>query len=147
VVPAGGGGLLSGIGAALEKSAHRPRLIAVQSEASAFLHALYHTGSQDKVVELTSLADGLSGAIEPGSVTIPLARQVIDEFLLVSEAHIAQAIAYSWRHYQQRIEGSAAVGLAAVLSGQIRSRPLVLIITGGNIQPEVFDKIIGTEIS
>jgi threonine dehydratase len=131
------------MGAALEKTADRPRLIAVQSEASAFLHALYHTRSQDKVVELPSLADGLAGPVEPGSVTIPLTRQVVDEFLLVSEQQIAHAIAYAWKHYQQRIEGSAAVALAAVLNGQVSSRPAVIIITGGNIQPEVFDKIIG----
>ena len=144
IIPAGGGGLVSGVGTALEKTANRPRLVAVQSEASAFLHALYHTGSQDKIVELPSLADGLAGPVEPGSVTVPLTRQVVDEFLLVSEEQIAQAIAYAWNHYQQRIEGSAAVALAAVLSGQVSSRPLVILITGGNIQSEVFDKIIGT---
>jgi threonine dehydratase len=143
IVPAGGGGLVCGIGAALENSPDRPRLIAVQSEASAFLHSLYHTGSQDQVVELPSLADGLAGPVESGSVTIPLTRQNVDEFYLVSEEQIAQAIAYAWIHYHQRIEGSAAVALAAVLSGQVPSRPAVIIITGGNIQPEVFDKIIG----
>jgi threonine dehydratase len=76
-------------------------------------------------------------------VTIPLTRQNVDEFYLVSEEQIAQAIAYAWIHYHQRIEGSAAVALAAVLSGQVPARPAVIIITGGNIQPEVFDKIIG----
>jgi threonine dehydratase len=142
IIPAGGGGLVSGIGAALEKESHRPHLVAVQSEASAFLHALYHTGSQDQIIELPSLADGLSGPVEPGSVTIPLVRKVIDEFLLVREEHIAQAIAYAWIHYQQRIEGSAAVALAAILTGQVSARPAVILLTGGNIQPEVFDKII-----
>lgn len=142
VVPAGGGGLVSGIGAALEQSHHRPRLVAVQSEASAFLHSLYHTGTQEQIIELPSLADGLSGPVEAGSVTIPLTRRFVGDFLLVSEEQISHAIAYSWNHYQQRIEGSAAVTLAAVLNGQLTPRPLVIIITGGNIQPEVFDKII-----
>jgi threonine dehydratase len=142
IIPAGGGGLVSGIGSALEKASHRPHLVAVQSEASAFLHALYHTGSQDQIIELPSLADGLSGPLEPGSVTIPLARNVIDEYLLVREEHIAQAIAYAWIHYKQRIEGSAAVALAAILTGQVTARPAVILLTGGNIQPEVFDKII-----
>jgi threonine dehydratase len=142
VIPVGGGGLFSGIGAFLENTAHRPRLVAVQSEASSFLHALYRTGTQEDVIELPSLADGLSGPVEPGSVTIPLVRKFADDFVLVSEKNIAAAIEYAWFHYHERIEGSAAVSLAAILSGQIVSRPAVLIITGGNIQPEVFDKII-----
>ena len=143
VVPAGGGGLVSGIGAVLDKTNHHPRLVAVQSDASAFLYALFHTGSQDQITELASLADGLAGPVEPGSVTIPLTRQFVDEFLLVNEDQVAHAIAYAWTHYQQRIEGSAAVSLAAVLNGYISTRPAVIIITGGNIQSEVFDKIIG----
>lgn len=144
VIPAGGGGLVSGIGAILDKNNRHPNLIAVQSDASPFLHAIYHTGSQDQVVELPSLADGLAGPVETGSVTVPLTLQVVDKFLLVTEEQIAQAIAYAWSHYQQRIEGSAAVSLAAVLSGQVSTRPMVIIISGGNIQTEVFDKIIGT---
>lgn len=142
VVPAGGGGLVSGIGAVFEGVPHHPKIIAVQSYASPFLHALYHTGSQDHIDELPSLADGLSGPVEPGSVTIPLTRKYLDGFVLVHEDQITGAIAYSWKHYQQRIEGSAAVVLAAVLNGLIDHRPLVLIITGGNIQSEVFDKIV-----
>lgn len=146
VVPAGGGGLVAGIGAAVKTSAPgNNRLVAVSSEASPFLHALYHTGSQDGIIELPSLADGLAGPVEPGSVTIPLARQYIDEFLLVSEGEIRRAIRYAWQKYNERIEGSAATSLAAVLYGKINARPAVIIITGGNIQPEVFQRIIQSE--
>ena len=145
VIPAGGGGLLSGIGAALEHKDNPPRLVAVQSIASAYLHALYHTGKQDHISELPSLADGLSGPVEPGSVTIPLTRKFAQDFVLVDEEQIAQAIAYAWNHYQECIEGSAAVALAAVLSGLIPTRPVVILITGGNLQPEIFDKIMANQ--
>jgi threonine dehydratase len=144
VIPAGGGGLFSGIGAFLENATPRPTLVAVQSEASPFLHALFHTGTQANILELPSLADGLAGPVEPGSVTIPLVQKFADDFLLVSEEHIEQAIAYAWTQYHERIEGSGAVSLAAILSGQLVMRPAVLIITGGNIQPEVFDKILSS---
>jgi threonine dehydratase len=146
VVPAGGGGLVAGIGAAINlKSPGGKRLVAVSSEASPFLHGLYHTGSQEGIIELPSLADGLAGPVEPGSVTIPLAQMYIDDFLLVSEKDIHHAIAYVWKRYGERIEGSAATAMAAVLYGKIPARPAIVILTGGNIQPEVHTRIVQSE--
>lgn len=150
VVPVGGGGLISGIGAAIktgsvEKTASR-KLIAAQSEASAFMHAIYRHGTQDGAVDLPSLADGLAGPVEPNSITIPLVRRFVDEFVLVSEEDIASAIAYAWKHYNERIEGSAAAALAAVLSGEISSRPAIVVISGGNIQDEVHADIVARYI-
>ncbi len=67
VVPCGGGGLISGIGTAI-KFLNRPgsyhRLVGVQSEASPYMHVLYHRGDQDNVHEKESLADGLAGPVE-----------------------------------------------------------------------------------
>jgi threonine dehydratase len=146
VVPAGGGGLVAGIGAAIRMvSPGGAKLVAVSSDASPFLHGLYHTGSQDGIVELPSLADGLAGPVEPGSITIPLAQEYIDEFVLVSEDKIRNAIAYAWQCYKERIEGSAATALAAVLYGKISARPAIVVLTGGNIQPEVHARIIQRE--
>jgi threonine dehydratase len=146
VVPAGGGGLVSGIGVALENlrttSAHEQRLVAVQSDASPFLHDIYHHGTQAGSVELDSLADGLAGPVEEGSLTIPLVRRLVQDFVLVSERDIAQAIAVCWSRYKERIEGSAAVALAAVLSEAVPQRPAILVISGGNIQPELYEKIL-----
>jgi threonine dehydratase len=121
------------------------RLVAVSSEASPFLHGLYHTGSQEGIVELPSLADGLAGPVEPGSVTIPLVREYIDDFLLVTEHDIRRSIAYAWQRYHERIEGSAATALAAVMYGKVTARPAIVILSGGNIQPEVHTRIIQSE--
>ena len=117
-------------------------MIGVQSEASPFFYHIYHRGSQAGVIELPSLADGLAGPVEPGSVTIPLVQQLVNDFVLVSEAEIAQAIAYAWHQYGERIEGSAASALAAVLTGKVPDRPAVVILTGGNIQPDLFNNIV-----
>jgi threonine dehydratase len=136
LVPVGGGGMLAGIGAALERVSPRPRLVGVNAEASAFFHALYHRGSQENVPDLPTLADGLSGAIEPDSLTIPMVRRYADDLIVVSEDEIAYAVAYAWGHYAQLVEGSAAVGLAAVLSGKVKT-PAMVVVSGGNIQPEV----------
>jgi threonine dehydratase len=146
IVPAGGGGLLAGIGIALENlrssSAIEQRLIAVQSKASPFLHDIYHHGTQSNSIEMPSLADGLAGPVEKDSLTIPLVRRLVQDFILVSEQDIAQAIATCWSRYGEQIEGSAAVVLAAILTGAVQERPAVLVISGGNIQPELFKKIL-----
>lgn len=140
VVPVGGGGLLAGIGAAMAGSASRLRLVGVNAEASAFMHALYHRGDQEGVPDLPTLADGLSGAVEAGSLTIPMVRKFAADILLVSEDEIGRAIAFAWQKYSQKVEGSGAVGLAAVLAGKVKS-PAVVVISGGNIQPEVHDEL------
>ncbi len=141
VVPSGGGGLLSGIGAVLSTLPNRPRLVGVQAENSPFTHALFHSGSQDGITENPTIADGLSGPVEPGSITIPLMRQYADDFILVNENEIIGSIAQVWNRYSERIEGSAAAAFAAVLSGKVE-KPAVLIISGGNIQPQVHKNLI-----
>lgn len=146
LVPVSGGGLIAGIGAALQRLSPRPRLVGVQSEASAFMHALFYRGSQEGVADLPTLADGLSGPVEAGSVTIPLIQEWVDDILLVSEAEIERAIAFAWHRYGQRIEGSGAVTLAAVLSSRVRG-PAAAVISGGNIQPEVHAAICAAQES
>lgn len=143
LVPVGGGGLLAGIGAALREQTDRPRLIGVQSEASAFMHSLFYRGTQDGTPDLPSLADGLAGEVEHGSVTIPMVKQLGDEIVLVSEEEIVSAIAFAWYAYGEKVEGAGAVGLAAILSGRVTERPAVVVVSGGNVQPEVHAEIVG----
>jgi len=147
VVPVSGGGLISGVGAALKEGGAHPqvKLVGVQTEASPFMYGLYHFGTQDNAIELPSLADGLAGPIEEGSITIPLVRQYVDDLILVDESEVAHAIRHAWEKYHQRIEGSAAVSLAAILTNRVLDRPAVLVISGGNIQPEVHQEIVGGE--
>lgn len=140
IVPVGGGGLLSGLGALMERLRPRPRLVGVQAQASPFMHALFHTGSQAGVADLPTLADGLSGPVEADSLTIPMVRRYAEDILLVSEEDLGTAIAYAWRRYRQKLEGSAAAGLALVLAGRVKS-PAVIVLTGGNIQPELHTRL------
>jgi threonine dehydratase len=144
LVPVGGGGMVAGIGLALKELDPDKKVIGVQSEASPYLYAEFHGGDMAEVVELPSLAEGLSGPVEPGSITVPLIHQVVDDMLLVTEAEIAQAIAYAHRVHGEVIEGSGAVGLAALLSGRldISGLVVVVIVSGGNIDPERLEKIL-----
>jgi threonine dehydratase len=141
LVPVGGGGLLTGIGASVRKQAHRLSLIGVQAEASAFMHSLFYRDTQDGTPDLPSLADGLTGEVEYASVTIPMVKQLADKIVLVSEEEIAYAMGFAWHLYGERLEGAGAVGLAAVLSGKVKERPAVVVVSGGNVQPQVHTEI------
>lgn len=143
LIPVGGGGLLTGIATALKGDSSHPklRILGVQPEASAFMHALVSRGTVEGVQDLPTVADGLAGGVEEGAFTIGLVRQLADEIILVSEEHIAQAIAFAWRNYKEQIEGSGAVGLAALLSGQVQS-PAIVVVSGGNIQPDLHATIV-----
>ncbi len=144
LVPAGGGGLLGGVGSALRQLNPSIQVIAVQNETSAYLYTDFHGGDMSDVVESDSLADGLSGTVEPGSTTIPMMHEVTDGFLLVSEEEIARGIAYAWRRHGERIEGSGAVGLAVALADKLSPGPVTaLLVTGGNIDEEVFTRVVG----
>jgi threonine dehydratase len=145
LVPTGGGGLISGIGAVLDSVDNRPKLIGIQSEASPFMHDLFYHGSQENSRESPSIAEGLAGPVEDRSVTITLAKRFVDDFILVTEEEIQTAITYAWKNYNEMIEGSAAVSLAAILFDKVSSRPAILIITGGNIQSDVHANILAQQ--
>jgi threonine dehydratase len=140
LVPVSGGGLISGIGVGLKEKFPRARLVGVQAEASPFTHSLFYHETQENVQDLPSLADGLTGAIESSSVTIPMMRRYVDEIILVCEEEIARAVAYAWRAHKETIEGSGAVVLAALMGGRIQ-RPSIAVISGGNIQPDIHHEI------
>jgi len=141
LVPVSGGALISGIGLAFKLNSIKTRIIGIQSKNSAYFHSLYHYGTMKNIVESKSVADGLTGGVEKNSLTIPLVRSMLDDFILVDEDEIEQAVAYVWYHYQVIIEGSAAVPFAAVLKNKISVKKPVLIITGCNIQVDYHKQI------
>ena len=85
---------------------------------------------------------GSAGEVDHQSITIPLVDNYADEIILVTENEIEEAIRYAWQKHQQVIEGSGAVGLAAILAHKVTDLPAIVIITGGNIQPEIHKFII-----
>ncbi len=145
IVPTGGGGLISACGAVLAGRVLEARLIGVQPAASAFAYSLHHRHTQADVDDRPTLAEGLSGAIEQDSVTIPMMQKYVSDMLIVPEDAIARAIKFAWYEYHEKIEGSAAVALAAVLEGLVEWRPCILILTGGNIADDLFMSIVGND--
>jgi threonine dehydratase len=135
IVPVGGGGLISGVAGCLAGVVPKPIVVGVQPVASPYFHHLFHFGQQENVPESRTLAEGLAGPIEQGSITIPIVRNVVRNIVLVSEAELVQAMAYAWEKYGEPMEPTGAAGLAAVLCGKVPDRPAVIIVSGGNITP------------
>jgi threonine dehydratase len=142
IVPAGGCGLISGIGIALK--AKRPD-IEVIGVCAASTPALYnHLNGTHYSQVWDTLAEALSGEIESGSITLELTRQVVDRAVLVSEEAIADAM--RWLAFRQGwiVEGGGAVGVAALLSGVVQAdeRPTVVVISGGNVDEDTFRRVL-----
>ena len=138
VAPAGGGGLISGIGVGAHGLDPSVAIYGVQSEASPALHAALQHGSVVTVLVADSLADGLSGNIQKDSITFGLMQKHVREVVLVSEKAIAEAM--RWLLVNERVvaEGSAAVGVAALLKQQLQADgPVVLVLTGRNVAAPV----------
>ena len=144
LVPVGGGGLISGIAGYVKAVDKRIEVIACQPENSAVMHASIQAG---KILELESkptLADGTAGGLEPGAVTFDICRNFVDDFILVSESEIKNAIVFCVEKHQILIEGAAALGIAAFIKAQKRlaGKNVALIITGKKISLEQLKKIL-----
>lgn len=139
LVPVGGGGLPGGVSMAIKDSLPNIKIFGVQSAASPAMHAALAQGCVIETPIEDTIADGLAGRFVTEK-TLRLAQQYYDGMLLVSEHSIRRAMRELFYRQGWRVEGSAAVGVAAILEGQIQSegRACVVIISGGNIAEEVF---------
>ncbi|MCL4369223.1 MAG: threonine/serine dehydratase [Actinobacteria bacterium] len=138
-VPVGGGGMAAGIGVALRSALPAARMIGVQPANSAYLYEFVHGRDPGRVVERPTLADGLSGPVEAGSITYDLVRDVVDEMQLVSEEEIERAVLWAYEA-GEIIEPSAAVALAAGLRDP-RKGERVVVLSGGNIDGELLARL------
>jgi len=141
-VPVSGGGLVSGIGLALRADRRRFTVFGAQAEHAPFMHAYVHGQDPLLVVEKPTLADGLSGPIEEGSVTLELARDVMRDVWLASEAEIIEALRYAWLEHRLGMEPSSAVALAAARRhGRNAPTIRVVVVSGGNVAPETLQRL------
>ena len=141
LVPVGGGGLISGAGVALKASSPAIRVIGITSRATP---AMYNHLKGTDLPQLPTLAEGLSGGVEPGAITLDMAPQVVDDILLVEETDIRAAIAWLVETHHLIAEGSGAVGIAALRKwpSLAAGGPTVAIVSGGNLDVGELRKII-----
>ncbi|MBU3029358.1 hydroxyectoine utilization dehydratase EutB [Paracoccus marinaquae] len=136
-IPLSGGGLLSGV--ALAVKALRPdiRIIGISMERGAAMAASLAAGHPVEVEEVETLADSLGGGIgQKNRLTFGMVRALMDDLILLSEDEIAAGIRHLALEDGETVEGAGAVGAGAILAGKLRTDdPLVLILSGGNIDP------------
>jgi threonine dehydratase len=135
VIPLGGGGLASGVGLAVKAGASRATVVGVEVEASSPFTASLAAGHITQIAPRVSLADGLTGNLEAGTMTFALVRQVVDYVVTVSEEDLARAMRGLATEEQLIVEGAGAAATAAVMAGKASTpgQRIVVLVTGGNV--------------
>lgn len=134
-VSVGGGGLVSGIGTYLKAMSPSTRVVACWPENSRALYESIEAGEIVESEELPTMSTSTAGGIEPGSITFEIARQVIDDRVLVSEREILSALQSAWRHDDLILEGAAGVALAGYekLAADFEGSTVAVVLCGGNL--------------
>jgi len=146
IVPIGGGGLISGVASAIKQRAaldgRTVRIIGVQAlNASAYPISL-EKGVPTKITILPTIADGIAVS-RPGDLNFEIVKQYVDEVITVTEDDMAQALLVLLERAKLVVEPAGAVGVAAILSGQVKaSGTTVVILSGGNIDPLMMERVI-----
>ena len=147
IVQVSGGGLISGVAAALKARKPDVKVVGVSMERGAAMYECIKASKPIHVEELATLADSLGGGIGlDNQYTFEMVRDLVDDIVLVSETEIATAIRHAYWEERQIIEGSGSVGIAALLSGKVKpSGPSALLLSGGNIDMQLHHRIISGE--
>jgi threonine dehydratase len=135
VVPVSGGGLIAGVARAVKAADPAIRMVGVTMARGAAMYHSQQAGHPVQVEELPTLADALGGGIGlDNRFTFAMVRDLVDDLLLGDAAAIALAIRHAYTQEKQVIEGSGAVGIAALLAGAIApAGPIVVVVSGGNV--------------
>jgi threonine dehydratase len=143
LVPIGGGGLVAGIATAAKTMHPGCRVIGLQPEASpAALLSLRDGVPYDPYDHAPTIADGLAGGF--GAVPFYVARTLIDQVLLASEADLRRAIFTLLDREQLVVEASGAIAIAPLLNGtlDVAGQTVVCVLSGGNIATTLLRDIL-----
>lgn len=147
-VPVGGGGLAAGVAAAVKSAWPEARVIGCSPENSPAMIRAVEAGHVVDVRGLPTLSDGTAGGIEQGTITLDLCRSLVDEFLLVSELHIARCMRTLLLAEMLMVEGAAAVGLAgyeAVADRYDASATIVVVLSGANVSRQTLLTVLSDD--
>jgi threonine dehydratase len=133
VCPLGGGGLASGLGLWASRSGGAARVVAVESRRSQAFRAALDAGRIVGISPEPTLADGLGGNLERGSVTFPLVRDHVSEVTVAEEEEIEDAVRFMATAAGLVVEGAAGAAVAAVRAGRVGGGTVVVVISGRNI--------------
>lgn len=142
--PASGGGLIAGISLAVKDRSPATRVIAVEPEGFDDTARSFRSGKREKNARMSgSICDALL-TNEPGELTFEINRRLVGEAVAVSDYEVREAIAVASRKLGLVVEPGGSVALAALLHGKldVKGRNVVLVLSGGNIDPALYAAIM-----
>jgi threonine dehydratase len=143
-IAVGGGGLISGVGTFLKSVNPATTVVSCQPAASAVMTESVKAGEILDIPSDKTLSDGTAGGIEAGAITFDLCRGLVDDYQVVSEEQIADAMCKFIDSHHMLPEGAAGVALAGLLASaeQYQGQNVVVIVCGGNISRDTLKKVI-----
>jgi threonine dehydratase len=144
LVPIGGGGLISGISSYLKSKIPGIKIIGSQPENSPVMYESIKAGKIIDYESKPTLSDGTAGGIEEGSITFDFCQKLVDDYILVSEEEIKNALKLIYKEHNMVVEGAGALTIASFVQQieRFKESTVVLIISGSKINPKKFEKII-----
>ena len=143
--PFHGGGLSSGVSAAIKQRSPHVRVVGVEPDGAPKMKRSLEAGQVVTLDKTGSIADGLL-TIRPGDLTFQHVREFIDEVVTVPDDEMVRAIRWLFRHARLVVEPSGAVTVAALMRGlggiDSARGPVVAIVSGGNVEPEQYARYI-----
>jgi threonine dehydratase len=137
IVPVGGGGLASGIAVAVKSARPEVEVLGVQVAACAPYPASLERGEPVPATSALTIADGIA-VKRPGDLTLALIGEWLDGLVVVEDEETAEAMFWLLERCKLVVEGAGAVGIAALLGGQLAPAPkgtTVAVLSGGNVDP------------
>jgi threonine dehydratase len=144
VVPVGGGGLISGVAAALKALRPACRVVGVEAEGADAMRASVAAGEPRRLEHLDTIADGIA-VKQPSARTLAHVRALVDDVVTVTDEEIARALLLLLERSKIVVEPSGAAPLAAVLTervGGAPGSPVGIVLSGGNVDPSLLSRLI-----
>ena len=136
IVPVGGGGLISGIAAAVKRTRPSARVIGVEPEGAPTVTEALRAGRPVRLERVATIADGLTAPIA-GDHTLAHVRALVDEVVLVSEEELAEGVRAVLQYTKLLAEPAGAAGVAALLARRVSLpadlRAAAVVVSGGNV--------------
>lgn len=144
LVPIGGGGLISGIAGYVKSISKNTQVIGCLPANSPVMAESIKAGKIVDIHTSSTLSDATAGGIEPGAITFDICKQFVDDYILVSEQEIKDAINTVIKTHHLIIEGAAGVALAALLkqAKEFQGKNVVVVLSGANISAEALKSVI-----
>jgi len=145
VVPIGGGGLISGVAAALRTPRSRVRIFGVEPEGAPTMTRALAAGSPVRLESMATIADGLAAPFV-GELNLEHVRRQVEDVVLVSDDEIRAAMRFLMTRAKLFVEPAGAAAVAALLAGRIPVLPgwdVAAIVSGGNVDLESVSGLLG----